>query len=176
MTVLQQHSFCKPGKSRSVYMKHSCRDIQREPRSKPSLFPFPSPALPCAAEALCKRCPLTSQSRPPRAVELLDTGGYRASNTRDECIKRCCNSVRSLSKPAREAAKRCRSFVRAASKRCPSVSKQEPNAVQAQSKPPTFLSKRLSYISKTPTFRVQDSVPSTLIILLKGEEWLEGVV
>ena len=81
-----------------------------------------------------------------------------------------CSSVQSLSEPAPEAGQRRPSFVKAASKRCPSASKEEPNAVQALSKPPAFLSKRLSGRAKTLTFRVQASVPSAPIIILKGAE------
>ena len=84
--------------------------------------------------------------------------------------RRCCSSVQSLSKPVQETARCCRSPIKAAWKRCPSASKEEPNTVQALSKPPTFLSKRRHNNAKTSTFSVQDSVPSTPIIILKGDE------
>ena len=100
---------------------------------------------------------------------------YQRRHDSPEQYETFCCSVQSLSKPVPEAGQRRPSLVKAASKRCPSASKEEPNAVQALSKPPTFLSKRLSGSAKTLTFRVQDSVPSTLIIILKGEEGWGGV-
>jgi len=95
---------------------------------------------------------------------------YQHRHDSPEQYETFCSSVQSLSEPAPEAGQRRPSFVKAASKRCPSASKEEPNAVQALSKPPAFLSKRLSGRAKTLTFRVQASVPSAPIIILKGAE------
>ena len=95
---------------------------------------------------------------------------YQRRHDNPEQYEKFCSSVQSLSKPVPEAGQRRPSLVKAASKRCPSASKEQPNAVQALSKPPAFLSKRLSGRAKTSTFRVQASVPSAPIIILKGEE------